>query len=77
MSAKSHFSYLLGETELYKELKGNFKLTSHFGVIVQIWLIFFLVSLHIFFTCPIARVIWFQSLWPLDTIAFNVTNMTD
>lgn len=32
---------------------------------------------HLFFTCPIARVVWRQSFWPLDTIALNVTNMTD
>jgi hypothetical protein len=32
---------------------------------------------HLFFTCPIACVIWRQSFWPLDTIALNVTNMID
>jgi hypothetical protein len=32
---------------------------------------------HLFFTCPIARVVWQQSFWHLDTIALNVTNMTD
>jgi hypothetical protein len=32
---------------------------------------------QLFFTCPIARVVWCQSFWPLDTIALNVTNMTD
>jgi hypothetical protein len=31
---------------------------------------------HLFFTCPLARVVWHQSFWPLDTIALNVTNMT-
>lgn len=32
---------------------------------------------HLFFTCLIACVVWRQSFWPLDTIALNVTNMTD
>jgi hypothetical protein len=32
---------------------------------------------HLFFTCPITRVVWRQSFWPLDTIALNVTNMTN
>jgi hypothetical protein len=32
---------------------------------------------HLFFTCPIARVVYRQSFWPLDTIALNITNMID
>jgi hypothetical protein len=33
--------------------------------------------LHLFFTCPIARVVWRHSFWPLDINALNVTNITD
>jgi hypothetical protein len=32
---------------------------------------------HLFFTCHIACVVWRQSFWPLDSIALNVSNMTD
>jgi hypothetical protein len=32
---------------------------------------------HLFFTCPIARVVWHQSFWPTDILALNVTNMID
>jgi hypothetical protein len=33
--------------------------------------------LHLFFSCPIARVVWRQSFWPLDILALNVSNMAD
>jgi exonuclease III len=33
--------------------------------------------LHLFFSCPIARVVWRQSFWPLDILAFNIADMTD
>jgi len=32
---------------------------------------------HLFFTCPIARIVWRQSFWSLDTIALHVADMTD
>jgi hypothetical protein len=32
---------------------------------------------HLFFTCPIAHVVWRQSFWPLNSIALNVSNMID
>jgi hypothetical protein len=34
-------------------------------------------TLHLFFSCPIARVVWRQSFWPLDSLALPVSNMTD
>jgi hypothetical protein len=33
MGPKSHITYLLSETELYKKFYESSKLTSHFGVI--------------------------------------------
>jgi hypothetical protein len=33
--------------------------------------------LHLFFSCPIARVVWRQSFWHLDILAFNIADMTD
>jgi hypothetical protein len=32
---------------------------------------------YIFFNCLIARVVWGQSFWPLDTTALHMTNMID
>jgi hypothetical protein len=33
--------------------------------------------LHLFFSCPIARVVWHQSFWPLDSLALPVHDITD
>jgi len=33
--------------------------------------------LHLFFSCHIARVVWHQSFWPIDSLAFPVQNITD
>jgi hypothetical protein len=32
---------------------------------------------HLFFKCRFARVIWRNSFWPMDLLAFNFTNMLD
>jgi hypothetical protein len=32
---------------------------------------------HIFFTCPIARIVWRQSFWCLDSIALPIADMID
>jgi hypothetical protein len=34
-------------------------------------------TLHLFFSCLIARVVWRQSFWPLDSLALPVYNMTE
>jgi hypothetical protein len=31
---------------------------------------------HLFFSCPIARVVWHQSFWPIDILALHIANMT-
>jgi hypothetical protein len=31
---------------------------------------------HLFFNCPIARVVWRQSFWPLDITALHIEDMT-
>jgi hypothetical protein len=33
--------------------------------------------LHLFFFCPIARVVWRQFFWPIDSLALPVQNITD
>jgi hypothetical protein len=33
--------------------------------------------LHLFFSCPIARVIWRNSFWPLDITALRISTMSD
>jgi hypothetical protein len=33
--------------------------------------------LHLFFSCPIVRVIWRNSFWPLDISAFPIASMSD
>jgi len=30
---------------------------------------------HLFFSCPIARVVWRNSFWPLDILAFRISSM--
>jgi hypothetical protein len=32
---------------------------------------------HLFFSCPIARVIWRNSFWPLDISALHISSMSD
>jgi hypothetical protein len=32
---------------------------------------------HLFFTCPIARIVWRQSFWCLDSIALPIADMID
>jgi hypothetical protein len=32
---------------------------------------------HLFFCCPIARMVWRQSFWPLDITALHIADMTD
>ena len=65
MSTKSHIAQLLGETGLYNESKGSFKLTSHFGVITQMWLALFPGSLQELISA------WAQFLLEIDEIIFN------
>jgi hypothetical protein len=33
--------------------------------------------LHLFFTCPIARVVWRNSFWPLDSLALRIDSLSD
>jgi hypothetical protein len=33
--------------------------------------------IHLFFSCPIARMVWRQSFWPMDILALNITDMTE
>jgi hypothetical protein len=32
---------------------------------------------HLFFSCPIARVVWRNSYWPMDTLALHISSITD
>jgi hypothetical protein len=33
--------------------------------------------LHLFFSCPIARVVWRNSFWPLDSLALRIDSLSD